>query len=193
MHYPSTFSVAFIAAVFCSTVHAQSPSTAPVQEAELRTCLELEQQGLSRFNALEQRANSLRSTEKQLSDKRVALQSQKKRLDAAKPDTKAIAQFNESINGFNQQTDHLNAEVSKFEVDSTNYQDWMNNTLKPACNKLTTRPVSNMTTFFACGFDKQGEFAQLPHCKTLPEVDKLKTCVQKAGNKTKAQEMCNGS
>ena len=193
MHYPNTFSVVFLAAVFCSTVHAQAPTTAPVQEAELRTCLELEQQGLSRFTPLELRANSLRATEKQLSDKRVALQSQKKRLDAGKPDTKAIAQFNESINEFNRQTDELNAEVSKFEVDSTTYQDWMNNTLKPACNKLTTRPVSTMTTFFACGFDKQGEFAQLPHCKTLPEVDKLKACVQKAGSKSKAQEMCNES
>lgn len=148
---------------------------------------------MSRFNALEQRANSLRATEKQLSEKRVALQGQKSRLDAGKPDSNAIARFNESIKEFNQQTDQLNAEVSQFERESTTYQDWMNNTLKPACNTLTTRPVSKVTSFFACGFDKQGEFAQLPHCKTLPELDKLKACVQKAGNKTKAQEACNGS
>ena len=193
MHYPSTFSIALLAAVFCTTLQAQTPTTLPVQENELRICLQLEQQGLSRFNALEQRANALRTTEKQLSEKRVALQGQKSRLDAGKPDSASIARFNESIKDFNQQTDQLNTQVSQFETESSAYQDWVNNTLKPACNKLTTRPVSNMTTFFACGFDKQGEFAQLPHCKTLPEVDKLKACVQKAGNKAKAQETCNGS
>jgi hypothetical protein len=193
MHYPILRSLALFAAVCSCHVHAQTPPVAPVQEAELRTCLQLEQQGLSRFNALEQRANALRATEKQLSDKRIALQSQKKRLDASKPDATAIAQFNESINSFNQQTDQLNTEVSKFEVESSTYQDWMNNTLKPACNTLTTRPVSNTTTYFACGFDKQGEFAELPHCKTLPELDKLKACIQKAGSKAKALETCNGS
>lgn len=192
MHVPHIFYLALLATWCCGTAQAKAPETErPVQEAELRNCLQIEQKGLSQFKTLEQRANALRVTEKQLSEKRVALQNQKKRLDAGKPDTKAIAQFNESIKGFNQQTDQLNSEVSKFEADSASYQDWMNNTLKPACNTLTTRPVSNVTTFFACGYDKQGEFAQLPHCKTLPEVDKLKACVQKAGSKSKAQESCN--
>jgi len=194
MYYPRILTLAVLATLCCAAVQAQTPVTArPVQEAELRNCLQLEQQGLGRFNTLEQRANALRTTEKQLSEKRVALQGQKSRLDAGKPDSASIARFNESIKDFNQQTDQLNTQVSQFETESSAYQDWVNNTLKPACNTLTARPVSNVTTFFACGYDKQGEFAQLPHCKTLPELDTLKACVLKAGTKAKAQETCNGS
>lgn len=193
MYYPRILTLTVLATLCCAAVQAQTPVTVrPVQEAELRNCLQLEQQGLSRFNTLEQRASALRATEKQLGEKRVALQGQKSRLDAGKPDSASIARFNESIKEFNQQSDQLNAEVSQFETESSTYQDWVNNTLKPACNTLTARPVSNVTTFFACGFDKQGEFAQQPHCKTLPELDKLKACIQKAGNKAKAQETCNG-
>lgn len=194
MYHPRIITLALFATLCCSGVQAQTPVTArPVQEAELRNCLKLEQQGLGRFNALEQRANTLRATEKQLSEKRVALQGQKSRLDAGKPDSASIARFNESIEQFNQQTDLLNTQVTQFETESSAYQDWVINTLKPACNTLTARPVSPVTTFYACGFDRQGEFARLPHCKTLPELDKLKACVQKAGSKTKAQETCNAS
>lgn len=194
MHYPRIISLALFATLCCNIVQAQAPVAASsVQETELRTCLQLEQQGLSRFTTLEKRADALRATEQQLSEKRVALQGQKSRLDAGKPDSASIARFNEAIEQFNQQTDQLNTQVSQFETESSTYQDWVNSTLKPACNTLTARPVSNVTTFYACGFDKQGEFAQLPHCKTLPELDKLKACVQKAGSKTKAQETCNGS
>lgn len=183
------FCAAFLILCF-SFSHAQTSTPLPVQEPELRTCLQLEQQGLERFNALEQRANTLRSNEKQLNERRMALQSQQKRMDKGPIEPAQISQFNQSVNVFNEQTDSFNADKEKFESESTAYQAWVSSNLQPACNKIANRPVSIVTSFFACGYDKQGEFAKLPHCTGLPNLEKLKGCVSKAGSKAKAQESC---
>lgn len=172
------------------TAHAQSPTPPLVEENELRSCLLLEQEGLKRFNTLEQRASELRGSEKLLSDRRIALQNRKAKLDAGKPDNNAVSNFNETVNTFNQQADQLNADKAEFEKESTTYDNWVNNTLKPACSKVVNKPVSPVTSFYACGFNGTQPLDGLPHCKTLPNFDALKACIQKAGSKAKAQESC---
>ena len=174
------------------TVHAQTPTPPLVDESELRTCLQLEQQGLKRFNTLEQRASDLRGSEKLLSERRIALQNQKAKLDAGKPDQKAVANFNEAVNTFNLQADQLNADKAEFEKESSTYDNWVNNNLKPVCNKVINKPVNPVTSYYACGFNSTQPLVDVPHCKTLPNLDSLKTCIQKAGSKTAALEACKG-
>lgn len=172
------------------TVLAQTLTPPLVDESELRSCLLLEQEGLKRFNTLEQRANDLRGSEKLLSERRIALQNQKTKLDAGKPDNNAVGNFNEAVNTFNQQADRLNADKAVFENDSRSYDDWIKNTLKPACNKVSNKAVNPVTSYYACGFDGTQALSETPHCKTLPNLDQLKACIQKAGSKAKAQESC---
>lgn len=173
-------------------LQAQTPAPEQANESDLRACLQLEQQGLKRFNALEQRASDLRGSEKLLSERRVALQNQKAKLDAGKPDQKAVANFNEAVNTFNLQADQLNADKAEFENESSTYDNWVNNNLKPACNKVINKPVNPVTSYYACGFNSTQPLVDVPHCKTLPNLDSLKTCIQKAGSKTAASEACKG-
>ncbi|PZO16146.1 MAG: hypothetical protein DCE87_07255 [Betaproteobacteria bacterium] len=173
-------------------LQAQTPNPAQVEEGDLRACLQLEQQGLKRFNTLEQRASDLRGSEKLLSERRIALQNQKAKLDAGKPDQKAVANFNEAVNTFNLQADRLNADKAEFEKESSTYDNWVNNNLKPVCNKVINKPVNPVTSYYACGFNSTQPLVDVPHCKTLPNLDSLKTCIQKAGSKTAALEACKG-
>lgn len=173
-------------------LQAQTPNPAQVEEGDLRACLQLEQQGLKRFNTLEQRAGDLRGSEKLLSERRIALQNQKAKLDAGKPDQKAVANFNEAVNTFNLQADQLNADKAEFEKESSTYDNWVNNNLKPVCNKVINKPVNPVTSYYACGFNSAQPLVDVPHCKTLPNLDSLKTCIQKAGSKTAALEACKG-
>lgn len=180
----------FLMLLASPALQAQTPSPVQVEEGELRTCLQLEQQGLKRFNTLEQRASDLRGSERLLSERRVALQNQKAKLDAAKPDKNAVSNFNEAVNTFNLQADQLNADKAEFEKESSTYDNWVSNTLKPACNKVVNKPVNPVISYYACGFNGTQPLADVPHCKTLPKLDVLKDCIQKAGSKAKAQESC---
>lgn len=180
----------FLMLLASPALQAQTPSPVQVEEGELRTCLQLEQQGLKRFNSLEQRASDLRGSERLLSERRVALQNQKAKLDAGKPDKNAVSNFNEAVNTFNLQADQLNADKAEFEKESSTYDNWVSNTLKPACNKVVNKPVNPVTSYYACGFNGTQPLADVPHCKTLPKLDVLKDCIQKAGSKAKAQESC---
>lgn len=174
------------------SVLAQSSNPFLVEENELRSCLLLEQEGLKRFNTLEKRATDLRGSEQLLNERRIALQSQKTKLDAGQPDSNAVRNFNETVNTFNQQADQLNADKTEFEKESTTYDNWVNNTLKPVCSKVINKPISPVTSYYACGFNSTQPLADVPHCKTLPNLDRLKTCIQKAGSKTAALEDCKG-
>lgn len=180
----------FLMLLASPALQAQTPSPVQVEEGELRTCLQLEQQGLKRFNTLEQRASDLRGSERLLSERRVALQNQKAKLDAGKPDKNAVSNFNEAVNTFNLQADQLNADKAEFEKESSTYDNWVSNTLKPACNQVVNKPVNPVTSYYACGFNGTQPLADVPHCKTLPKLDVLKDCIQKAGSKAKAQESC---
>lgn len=180
----------FLMLLASPALQAQTPSPVQVEEGELRTCLQFEQQGLKRFNSLEQRASDLRGSERLLSERRVALQNQKAKLDAGKPDKNAVSNFNEAVNTFNLQADQLNADKAEFEKESSTYDNWVSNTLKPACNKVVNKPVNPVTSYYACGFNGTQPLADVPHCKTLPKLDVLKDCIQKAGSKAKAQESC---
>ena len=180
----------FLMLLASPALQAQTPSPVQVEEGELRTCLQLEQQGLKRFNSLEQRASDLRGSERLLSERRVALQNQKAKLDAGKPDKNAVSNFNEAVNTFNLQADQLNADKAEFEKESSTYDNWVSNTLKPACNQVVNKPVNPVTSYYACGFNGTQPLADVPHCKTLPKLDVLKDCIQKAGSKAKAQESC---
>jgi hypothetical protein len=182
----------FLILLASPALHAQTPSPTQVDDSDLRACLQLEQQGLKRFNTLEQRASDLRGSEKLLTERRIALQNQKAKLDAGKPDQKAVANFNEAVNTFNLQADQLNADKAKFDEDSSTYDNWVNNNLKPVCNKVINKPVNPVTSYYACGFNSAQPLVDVPHCKTLPNLDSLKTCIQKAGSKTAALEACKG-
>lgn len=182
----------FLILLASPALHAQTPSPTQVDDSDLRACLQLEQQGLKRFNTLEQRASDLRGSEKLLTERRIALQNQKAKLDAGKPDQKAVANFNEAVNTFNLQADQLNADKAKFDEDSSTYDNWVNNNLKPVCNKVINKPVNPVTSYYACGFNSTQPLVDVPHCKTLPNLDSLKTCIQKAGSKTAALEACKG-
>ena len=180
----------FLMLLASPALQAQTQSPVQVEEGELRTCWQLEQQGLKRFNTLEQRASDLRGSERLLSERRVALQNQKAKLDAGKPDKNAVSNFNEAVNTFNLQADQLNADKAEFEKESSTYDNWVSNTLKPACNQVVNKPVNPVTSYYACGFNGTQPLADVPHCKTLPKLDVLKDCIQKAGSKAKAQESC---
>lgn len=188
----STLACSLIFLLTSPALQAQTPNPAQVEEGDLRACLQLEQQGLKRFNTLEQRASDLRGSEKLLSERRIALQNQKAKLDAGKPDQKAVANFNEAVNTFNLQADQLNADKAEFEKESSTYDNWVNNNLKPVCNKVINKPVNPVTSYYACGFNSAQPLVDVPHCKTLPNLDSLKTCIQKAGSKTAALEACKG-
>ncbi len=188
----STLACSLIFLLISPALQAQTPNPAQVEEGDLRACLQLEQQGLKRFNTLEQRASDLRGSEKLLSERRIALQNQKAKLDAGKPDQKAVANFNEAVNTFNLQADQLNADKAEFEKESSTYDNWVNNNLKPVCNKVINKPVNPVTSYYACGFNSAQPLVDVPHCKTLPNLDSLKTCIQKAGSKTAALEACKG-
>lgn len=176
----------------CPALQAQTPAPEQANESDLRACLQLEQQGFKRFNALEQRASDLRGSEKLLSERRIALQNQKAKLDAGKPDQKAVSNFNEAVNTFNLQADQLNADKAEFENESSTYDNWVNDNLKPVCNKVINKSVNPVTSFYACGFNSAQPMVDVPHCKSLPNLDSLKTCIQKAGSKTAALEACKG-
>lgn len=169
-----------------------NPDPTLVEEGDLRACLQLEQQGLKRFTTLEQRASDLRGSEKILNERRIALQNQKAKLDVGKPDKNAVGNFNEAVNTFNRQADQLNADKVDFENESDTYDHWINNTLKPACSKVANKLVNPVTSYYACGFNGTQPLTEVPHCKTLPKLDSLKTCIEKVGSKAKAQESCNG-
>ena len=111
-------------------------------------------------------------------------------INAGKPDKNAVSNFNEAVNTFNLQADQLNADKAEFEKESSTYDNWVSNTLKPACNKVVNKPVNPVTSYYACGFNGTQPLADVPHCKTLPKLDVLKDCIQKAGSKAKAQESC---
>lgn len=170
-------------------LHAQ-PNTPSVDENDLRACLQLEQEGLQRFMKLETLASDLRGTEKLLGERRQALQDETRKLDTGKTDATTVSKFNESVNVFNQQADQLNADKAQFERDSAAYEHWMSTSLAPACDKLANKPVSPLTSYYACGFDGKQALKEVPHCKTLPNLDGLKDCIQKAGNKAKALSSC---
>lgn len=174
----------------CTTMAQNAPST-PVQEEQLRQCLIAEKEGLARFGKLEQRATELKGTEQLLTERRRALQERQRGLDKRTPEPSEVEELNKLVRVFNEQTDQLNADKTSFENDVRNNENWMTTTLKPACTPVVNKPVAVVTSFYACGFDQQDALAELPHCKTLPNLDALKGCVKKAGSKAKAQEICN--
>lgn len=106
----------------------------------LRHCLATEQEGLSRFKNLEKRADELRGTEKLLLERRAILVKDKRAMDSGKTDPEKVAKYNEAISVFNAQSDRLNADKDKFEADFQTYENWMNTTLKPACNSGLAQP-----------------------------------------------------
>ncbi|MCR2747838.1 hypothetical protein [Limnobacter parvus] len=119
--------------LFGNLAQAQAPNPAPVQNSESRTCLQLEQEGQTRFKKLETRAEELRGSEKLLADRRLALQNEKRKLSDGKTDAAAKAKHNEAVNTFNQQADRLNTDKAQFETDSAAFTTWMTSTLQPAC------------------------------------------------------------
>lgn len=185
-----------ILALLTSSPQAQEANTTPVQEAELRACLVLEQEGIQRFKKLETAATELRGVENALNDQRMALQNQQNRLKDNKADAdtraKSIAAFNAAISNFNLQADQLNSDKAKFESDAANNDRWMNNTLKPVCDKIANKPVSTITSYYACGHDGKQIVLKVPHCESLPELESLKTCIASSGSKAKALESCKG-
>lgn len=173
------------------TAQGQATATSTVSESELRACLQAEKEGLARFNKLELRAAELKGTEQLLTQRRVELQQRQANLDKRVPDSAEVEALNNMVRVFNDQTDQLNADKTSFEQDVQNNENWMNTTMRPACADVVNKPVAVVTSFYACGYDQQGDLAELPHCKTLPNLDALKSCVTKAGSKAKAQEICN--
>lgn len=129
--------------LLASSVQAQQADINPVEDADLRACLVLEQEGIQRFKKLETAANDLRGIENALNSQRVALQNQQNKLkdnkSSAEAKAKAVAAFNASINDFNQRADQLNADKGKFESNVAAYDHWMNNTLKPVCEKVANK------------------------------------------------------
>lgn len=109
------------------------------QEA-LRNCLATEQEGLSRFKQLEKRADELRGTEKLLQARRAVLLKDKNALKSNNADPAQVAKYNDAIGVFNAQSERLNADKDEFEADFQAYENWMNNTLKPACNNRLAQP-----------------------------------------------------
>ena len=186
----SRFLLTMIAVMPCTAMAQNVPST-PVQEEQLRQCLIAEKEGLARFGKLEQRALELKGTEQLLTERRRALQERQRAMDSRTADPDEVEALNNMVRVFNEQTDQLNADKTSFESDVRNNENWMTTTLTPACAPVVNKPVAVVTSFYACGYDQQNDLAELPHCKTLPNLDALKGCVIKAGSKAKAQEMCN--
>lgn len=186
----SRFLLTMIAVMPCTAMAQNVPST-PVQEEQLRQCLIAEKEGLARFGKLEQRASELKGTEQLLTERRRALQERQRAMDSRTADPDEVEALNNMVRVFNEQTDQLNADKTSFESDVRNNENWMTTTLTPACAPVVNKPVAVVTSFYACGYDQQNDLAELPHCKTLPNLDALKGCVIKAGSKAKAQEMCN--
>lgn len=186
----SRFLLTVFAVMPCATMAQNAPST-PVQEDQLRQCLIAEKEGLARFGKLEQRATELKGTEQLLTERRRALQERQRAMDNRTANPGEVEELNNMVRVFNEQTDQLNADKTSFESDVRNNENWMTATLKPACAPVINKPVAVVTSFYACGYDQQSALAELPHCKTLPNLDELKVCIKKAGSKVKAQEMCN--
>lgn len=186
----SRFLLPFIAALPGLSMAQNAPTTS-IQTEQLRQCLIAEKEGMVRFSKLEQRATELKGTEKLLTERRTSLQDRQRSMDKRTPDPSEVEELNNMVRVFNEQTDQLNADKTRFENDVRNNENWMNATLKPACATVVNKPVPVVTSFYACGYDQQGDLAELPHCKSLPNLDALKSCVKKAGTKAKAQEVCN--
>jgi hypothetical protein len=192
MRNASLFSLLLVLTPLIATAQTTTAAaTASVNESDLRACLLAEQEGMARFSQLEQRANELKGTEQLLTQRRADLQKRQRKLDQGVPDPADVEALNNMVRVFNEQTDQLNTDKTGFETDVRSNETWMTNTLKPACAPIINKPVAVVTSFYACGFDQQGDLAELPHCKSLPNLDALKDCVSKAGSKTKAQEICN--
>lgn len=187
---PSRFLLTLIAVLPCMAMAQNAPSPS-VQEEQLRQCLIAEKEGLARFGKLEQRAAELKGTEQLLTERRKALQERQRSMEKRTPEPGEVEELNNMVRVFNEQTDQLNADKTSFENDVQRNDNWMNASLKPACEPLLNKPVAVVTSFYACGYDQQGTLAELPHCKTLPNLEALKSCVKKAGSKAKAQEICN--
>jgi hypothetical protein len=172
-------------------LYAQTPGNQPqAEEGDLRACLLLEQESLNQYRALEQKSNELRANEKLIKDQRTALKDQKAKIDITNPNKEAAAKFNKAVAAFNQQADKFNAEKDAFDKESGNYDNWVNTTLKPACNKVANKPVNPVSSYYACGFNGAKPLTDLQHCKTVPNLDTLRTCINKAESKTKAYETC---
>lgn len=167
-----------------------APSTA-VNEQQLRQCLIAEKEGLARFSKLEQRATELKGTEQLLTERRKALQERQRNMEKRTPNSDEVEELNNMVRVFNEQTDQLNADKTSFENDVRTNENWMDTTLKSSCAPVVNKPVPVVTSFYACGYDRQADLAELPHCNSLPNLDALKSCVKKAGSKAKAQEICN--
>ena len=193
MRNASLFSFLLVLTPLIATAQTATTAIAPVSvnESDLRACLLAEQEGMARFSQLEKRANELKGTEQLLTQRRADLQERQRKLDQGVPDPAEVEALNNMVRVFNEQTDQLNTDKTGFETDVRNNENWMNTTLKPACAPIVNKPVAVVTSFYACGFDQQGDLAELPHCKSLPNLDALKNCVNKAGSKAKAQEICN--
>lgn len=161
-----------------------------VQEAEMKSCLLAEQEGLMRFKALEQRATELRTIEGQLASQRQALETQRASLNKGKADSNAVNQFNDKVNDYNERSDRLNADKQDFEAVKSTYSTWLNDTLKPVCDPLANRPVPAMVSFYACQFDQSQPLIDVPYCQNLDEVDALKACASKYPNKAEALNHC---
>lgn len=172
-------------------VNAQNTPVKPVNDQELRDCLFAEQEGLTKFNTLEQRAAELKGTEAILTERRTALQSRQQGMEKRTPNQSEVDELNKMVSVFNEQSDQLNADKAKFEQDVRQNEEWMNTVLKPACGNIVNKPIPVVTSFYACGFDQQGDLGNVPHCKSLPNLAALKKCVSNAGSKSKAQEICN--
>lgn len=180
----------FLLLLSSTSLAQQKAGTEYLQEEELRVCLAAEKEGMQRFAQLEERAKELHGTQNLLTERRQALEADLSKMNADKTSKEEATEFNSTISVFNQQTDQLNADKTKFEQDQDDYNSWRNNTLKPACETAHVKPAFRITVFYACGYDKNQEFAEVPYCKSLENLDEVKACAQQAGSKTKAYEAC---
>ncbi|MFN7507006.1 MAG: hypothetical protein ACK5Q1_15750, partial [Limnobacter sp.] len=131
-----------------------------------------------------------RASGKLINERSMVLKNQKAKIDPANPNNQAIAKFNEAVSAFNQQADQFNAEKDGFEKESGDYDNWVKSTLKPTCDKVVNRPVNPVTSYYACGFNGAKPLKEVQHCKTVPNLDSLQTCIQKAESKAKAYKIC---
>ena len=168
-----------------------SPAPTMVQEDELRACLLAEREGVARFNKLEQQAADLKGTEQLLAQRRITLQERQRNLDKRKPRQEEVDELNNMIQVFNDQTDQLNLDKERFEQDVQKNEMWMNTTVAPKCDPIKGKSVNAVTSFYACNMDRKEEMMEVPHCLSLPNTERLKTCIQAAGSKVKAQALCN--
>lgn len=180
-------------ATFPVFANAQTSVTSTsVKEDELRACLVLEQEGLEQFKQLEQRASELKGTEQLLTERRNVLQKRQTAMSQKKPGASEVEEFNNMVNVFNEQSDQLNVDKAQFEIDVRENENWMRTKLDPVCAKIESKPVAPITSYYACGFDTEQPLSEAPHCKSLPNKADLKACIDKAGSKSKAMEICSG-